>query len=146
MPTSGTYVYLTSWITISVLLALAGLWIVRRFISHELLLSHHDVAGSLLSIVGTLYAIILGLVVVGSLNTFQQARISVAQEANSLRALFHLAEGLPTLTEQQIRQDCLSYATLLIHNEWKTMEVGKPSLQAVHIMRDLWRTVVSARD
>lgn len=128
---------------LSVLGAVGGLFLVRKYVSHESLRLNHEVAGSLLSIIGTLYSVVLGLVVVGSLNTFQQARITVAQEANCLHDIFHLAAGLPVPIEKHVREDCLEYATVLIKDEWKAMESGNYSDRAHLLVNDMWDTLVS---
>jgi hypothetical protein len=128
--------------TLSVLSAVSGLFIVRKFVSHEALRLNHDVAGALLSIIGTLYSVVLGLIVVGALNTFQQARVTVAQEANCLHDIFHLVAGLPAPIEKHIREDCLEYASVLINDEWKAMEVGTYSDKAHLLVNDMWNTLV----
>ncbi|MBX9721305.1 MAG: hypothetical protein K2X81_07925, partial [Candidatus Obscuribacterales bacterium] len=50
----------------STLLALAGMFIVRRKIARSTLEACHEVGGILLSVIGTLYAILLGLIVVNA--------------------------------------------------------------------------------
>lgn len=138
----GSSGFLASVLFAGVLLAVGGLLLVRKFVDHKDLIKHHDVAGYLLTLVGTLYAVILGLVVVGAVNTFQQARLTVEQEAMSLRSLFHLAEGLPDPPQVQIMKDCLSYADAVATDEWKKMDSGTSSPQAHHILRDLSSAVI----
>jgi hypothetical protein len=129
-------------VTLSVFGSVGGLFLVRKFVSHEALRLNHEVAGALLSIIGTLYSVVLGLVVVGALNTFQQARVTVAQEANCLHDIFHLAAGLPQPIEKHIEEDCLEYATVLIKDEWKQMENGRYSDKAHMLVNDMWTTLV----
>jgi len=123
-------------------MAIIGLLVVRRYVGHEVLRSHHDVAGYLISIVGTLYTVVLGLIVVGALNTFQCACTIVSREANSLHDIFNLAQGVPDHFKQKIRQDCLHYAMTMVKVEWKTMEKGKSSPKAHEIVQDLWTTII----
>lgn len=118
-----------------------GLLLVRRFVDHETLSSHHDVAGYLLSIVGTLYAVVLGLIVVGSLNTFQSARLTVAKEANALRNIFHLSHGLTPPANGNLQTGCLAYAKAMSQDEWSMMEEGKSSPRAQHIISEIWKTL-----
>lgn len=115
---------------------------VRHYVDHQTLNAHHDVAGYLISIVGTLYAVVLGLIVVGSLNTFDKARLTVATEANALHNIFHLAQGLPAPTSDRLRSDCIVYAKAMIEDEWKTMEYGKSSPKAHTIISNIWKTVI----
>jgi hypothetical protein len=137
----GSYAFLFAFSLAALGFAIGGLFLVRKFVSHQTLILHHDVAGYLLSIVGTLYSVVLGLIVVGSLNTFQQARITVAQEANSLHDIFHLVAGLPEPVEKHMRANCLQYANILVNEEWKAMESGKSSDKAHLVVYDMWNTL-----
>ncbi|PWU00052.1 MAG: hypothetical protein C5B53_04525 [Candidatus Melainabacteria bacterium] len=138
----ASFLSLSFILFISIALAILGLLLVRHYVDHQTLNSHHDVAGYLLSIVGTLYAVVLGLIVVGSLNTFDKARITVASEANALHNIFHLAQGLPSPTGEQLRSDCVIYAKTMIDDEWKSMEYGKSSQQAHAIIAAIWKMVI----
>lgn len=126
----------------SIFVAVAGVWVVRRKISHQALVGHHDVAGALLSIVGTLYAVVLGLVVVASLNKFDQARTIVEHEASSLRKIHLLASGLPPSVCLSLRNRCVDYASTVAGEEWNLMQDGKHSVTADHILVDLSRMIV----
>jgi len=108
-------------------------------VDHQTLTTHHDVAGYLISIVGTLYAVVLGLIVVRSLNTYDQARLTVASEANALNNMFHLARGLPQPASADIRSSCVAYAKTMVEDEWQTMETGKPSWRAHLIISEFWK-------
>ena len=99
----ASFLSLTLILITSVAFAILGLLVVRRNVDHQTLTTHHDVAGYLISIVGTLYAVVLGLIVVRSLNTYDQARLTVASEANALNNMFHLARGLPQPASADIR-------------------------------------------
>ena len=138
----GSILFLAFISLFSALCAIGGLLLVRRFVDHETLTTHHDVASAFLTIVGTLYAVVLGLIVVGSLNTFNDARVTVAQEANALHNIFHLAEGLPEPTKGELRSNCLAYASDMIDDEWKTMETARASHKAHQIMIALWKTTI----
>ncbi|MDR3615257.1 MAG: DUF4239 domain-containing protein [Candidatus Obscuribacterales bacterium] len=138
----GTYWFLSLLCLSSVAAAISGLLVVRRYAPHELLRLNHEVSGYMFSTIGTLYSVILGLVVVGSLNTFDQARLTVAQEANSLHDIYHLAHGLPPEQKISLRKLCLEYAQIVITNEWPLMNSGKHSEKAHDIVSELWNEVV----
>jgi hypothetical protein len=138
----GYFPALLALLIIGTGLAVCGLLLVRRYIGSKELMRHHDVAGHMLSMVGTLYAVVLGLVVVSSLNTFQQARLTVSQEANSLHNIFNLSAGLPDPIGRNLRADSLAYARAMIDDEWQAMEAGKTSESASKIVSRLWLTLV----
>ncbi|MBX9696367.1 MAG: hypothetical protein K2Z81_28525, partial [Cyanobacteria bacterium] len=59
----------------STVLSVTGMLMIRKSASRERLESCHEVAGILLSIIGTLYAILVGLIVVNS-----QSKVDTASQ------------------------------------------------------------------
>src|SRR3954470_23278872 len=90
-------------VTASAVLSVFGLLAARRVLRSRDLLDCHDVGGYLLSVVGTLYAVILGLIVVDSMNTFQQARMTTEQESNALADVILLSNQLPAHERDEVR-------------------------------------------
>ena len=138
----GTYWFLALLCVGSVVGAILGLCLKHKYAPHDMLRLNHEVSGYMFSTIGTLYSVILGLVVVGSLNTFDQARLTVAQEANSLHDIYHLAHGLPVKQMRAIRQLSLQYAAVVISDEWPQMNNGKHSEKAHKVVNNLWNEVV----
>jgi cation transporter-like permease len=125
-------------ITLSTALSLVGLYIVRKRVGLEDLIKCHEVAGYLLSIIGTLYAVLLGFVVVDSLSKFDRARVLIEEEANGVANVFFLADNFPAKERQQIHVGCLRYIDAVLNDEWETMKDGKPSPKAIAEIRQLW--------
>lgn len=130
-------------IIVSTLLSLVGLYIVRKRVELSVLRSYHEVAGYLLSVIGTLYAVLLGFIVVDSLSKFDRARVLVEEEANGVANVFFLADNFPPKERHAIHTGCLRYINAVIDDEWITMKEGKPSKKAIDELRKLW-SVVSA--
>jgi len=122
-------------------LAVGGLLLFRRLISHETLRESHEVSGYLLSIVGTMYAVLVGLVVVDAMAKFQEARGNVQSEANGLADVFLLSERFPAKKERQIKELCLHYVQQVIQVEWHEMDDGKYDPEARRTAINLMRTV-----
>ena len=97
----------------------------RRALSPDQLPDSHEVAGYLLAVVGTMYAVLLGLVVVEALAKFQEARNNVQAEANSLADVFLLSERFSPEKEKEIKALCLHYAQRVVDAEWPEMDDGK---------------------
>jgi hypothetical protein len=113
-----------------VLAALALVATVRQCFSQSVLKSAHDATGNLLAVVGTLYAVMLGLVVVDSMVRFEKA-IDVTQgEATSLADIFLLAERFPDPFRTRIKQGCHDYAIAVVEKEWPLMARGFISVDA----------------
>ncbi len=138
-PLSITLVVL--FIVGSTALSLAGLWLVRKKVELSVIRSYHEVAGYLLSVIGTLYAVLLGFIVVDSLSKFDQARVLVEEESNGVANVFFLADNFPEKERHEIHIRCLRYVDAVINTEWKSMRSGEPSREALYELRALWTTV-----
>jgi hypothetical protein len=128
-------------IVVSTLLSLAGLYLVRRNVELAVLRSYHEVAGYLLSVIGTLFAVLLGFIVVDSLSKFDHARVLVEEEANAIANVFFLADNFPPKERHEIHIRCLNYVNAVIDDEWITMRDGRPSPKAINEIRSLWSAV-----
>ena len=100
---------------------------VRKMFSKDILRQAHDITGNLLSVVGTLYAVLLGLVVVDALVRFEHAIDVVQQESNALADIFLLAERLPAAQRERIQESCRTYARQVVEDEWPAMARGHAS-------------------
>lgn len=138
-PTSLVVTIVT--IILSTALSLAGLYYVRKKVDLEVLRSYHEVAGYLLSVIGTLYAVLLGFIVVDSLSKFDHARVLVEEEANGVANVFFLADNFPEQERTEIHRHCLTYVNAVLDDEWKTMRDGKASSKAITELRSLWLVV-----
>jgi hypothetical protein len=101
-------------------LALGGLWLVRRKVGHESLKLNHEVAAVMISVLGTLYAVVLGMVVVDALAHREIAQAMESNEANALATILHLVRTLPVPVRKPIMQAELEYCELAIDEEWPT--------------------------
>ena len=113
---------------IAVALAIVG--VARRLFSAEALRQGHDATGNLLAIVGTLYAVLLGLVVVDAMARFEHAMEIVQLESNCLADIFLLAERLPEPQHRRIKDLCRTYAEHVVKLEWPAMERARMSVDA----------------
>jgi hypothetical protein len=122
-------------------LAVIGLLLVRRCLDSRTLIACHEVGGYLLSVVGTLYAVLLGLIVVEAMGRFQAARQTTDQEANALADIVLFSHGLPSSKRAEILRRSATYAELVLDKEWKAMDDGGFSPEARRAAVDLVRTV-----
>lgn len=125
----------------STLASVAGLLMVRRLVDSRHLVASHDVGASLLSVVGTLYAVILGLIVVDSMTRFQEAQTVTDDETNALGDLIILAQRYPEAKRAEIHRLAGSYAQLVRTEEWPMMSRGRSSPRAHRAALDLLAAV-----
>jgi undecaprenyl pyrophosphate phosphatase UppP len=122
-------------------LAVGGLFLLRKCVSYVAVRNSHEVAGYLLSIVGTMYAVLVGLVVVDSMAKFQEARNNVQSEANAVADVFLLSEKFSPEKEKQIKQLCIHYVQRVIDFEWKEMDDGNIDMECRRTAISLLRAV-----
>src|ERR1700678_4318240 len=83
--------------------------------------AHNDLIGWQLNILGTTYAVILGFMLYTVWTTFGEANINVDLEANALRNVYRLAEGLPPQQRAQLETQSRAYADAVIDKDWEEM-------------------------
>jgi hypothetical protein len=133
---AGTFMILTS-----AALAVLGLLLVRKTYDVKTLVSAHDISGQYLSLVGTMYAVLLGLIVVDAMSRFQQAALTVEEEANSLSEIIYLAGHMPGPARAEILRTATAYAQLVIDQEWPSMVHGEHLPEARKLAIDLMKLV-----
>jgi hypothetical protein len=121
----------------STIVAMVGVLIGRRLIHARNLINSHEVGGYLLSVVGTMYAVILGLIVVESMANFEQARLTTEQESNALADLILLSNRLPDQKRQQIQKLALAYIDRVVDDEWPMLDHGTYAPSARRAALDL---------
>lgn len=98
--------------------------IVRRRVPPDRLLPHHDVAGFLVAIVGVLYAVVLGFLVVTVWSAFQSAQQASDLEAGSVGDAFAMAQLLPEPRRSDMRKSLAAYAIEVRDREFQMMRTG----------------------
>src|SRR5271170_6007902 len=82
---------------------------------------HNDLIGWQLNILGTTYAVILGFMLYTVWTTFGDANLNVDLEANALRNVYRLAEGLPTQQRALLETQSRAYADAVVNQDWSEM-------------------------
>ncbi|MBS1997966.1 MAG: DUF4239 domain-containing protein [Cyanobacteria bacterium SZAS LIN-2] len=117
--------------------------LVRRKVDLNELSLNHAVADPLLSVIGTLFAVLLGFLVAGAMQRFDEARINVQEEAGALADVFRGAAGFPEPLRGELQTYCINYADTVINKEWKLMEERQASPEAWEMYGDIWRLCVA---
>src|SRR4051794_15124718 len=123
------------------MMSIAGLLVVRRVLHSKNLISSHDVGGYLLSVVGTMYAVILGLIVVDAMGKFQEARQTTDRESNALADIILLSNQLPPEERIRVQTLTLAYIDRVLEDEWPLLDRGQFSLSARHAAIELINAV-----
>lgn len=121
-------------------IALLGLWLTRRFVSPKNLKASHDVAGFTFGIIGVIYAVLLGFIVVEVNGRFRDAEQHVMKESAILWDLFRDTSVYPKEERNALRQVIRNYAKAVHDDEWKTMSERNESTLAKEYLQKLWET------
>lgn len=113
-------------ITLAVVaVALLGVTLVRRFVSHDRLARHTDVAGYIYAVVGVIYGVILAQVVIAGWTEYEDARTAAANEANAILNLYRLSREWPVADHEAVRSTLLVYSEQVVNIEWPELESGE---------------------
>src|SRR3712207_4627793 len=104
--------------------------VVQRLVPTMIRKEYNDVAGFIYAALGVIYAVLLALVVIATLEEFGRARVTVEAEANALAEIFWLAHRLPEPEGRELQELCRSYAEEVVNVGWPLMEQGRtPSME-----------------
>ncbi|HEY9711897.1 MAG TPA: hypothetical protein V6C72_00415 [Chroococcales cyanobacterium] len=124
-------------------LAVSGQVLVQRLFKPETLGDHESLVQAMLGVVGTLFSVLLGLLVAGSIDNYQEVKMQVAAEANACADVFRLARGFGDKERITIRALCRAYGASVIKDEWPEMERHRMSDKTWDIYQQMWEAVVA---
>jgi hypothetical protein len=112
--------------------ALTGiaLYLTRERLTRNDLITHNDVAGAILQMLGTVLAVMMSFMVAGVWQQYDAAGQNTQTEAGALADLYHIAAVLPQPTHNQVQAGVDQYINLLLTDEWPLMKQGGESLRA----------------
>jgi ABC-type multidrug transport system fused ATPase/permease subunit len=107
-----------------VIVSVTILVFIRRLYNLTTLRQNHEVAGFTFNIIGTLYAVLLAFLVIVVWNNYTTARQNCDMEANAVSDLYRDANAFPQPIRDEIRGVLMTYAQLVISEEWPIMSKG----------------------
>lgn len=125
----------------SVVLALLGLFTVRRRVPLDVQMEQNEVAGFFIAVLGVVYAVLLAFAVIAVWEDLDDARNTSEREANSVGDLYRMAEGLPESARRPLQEQAIAYARSVIEDEWPMLRHGRENANSVQSMDALWSLV-----
>lgn len=99
----------------------------------------------MLTILGTLVSVLLGLLVSSADEQYRALEDSVNREATGINEVFRLSRGLPSATASVLQDRCIEYCDTVISKEWPSMERGEVSTVVTEVFTSLSDTIVQFR-
>ena len=127
----------------STLIAVVGMYLVRKSISRQTLEACHEVGGIMLAIVGTLYAIVVGLIVVSSQSRVDEASQMAVTESNMLSNIYHLSKTFKEPVRRKIRATIHEYAVAVTSEDWSKVESDQEKEETIPPYRKLWSEITA---
>jgi hypothetical protein len=137
--------WLFSFIVVSgsALGSVAVLILIRKFVKQSTLRAHNELAGDVLAVVGTLNAVLLGLVILEAQSRYQQARTNEATESANVGDIRLYGDYLPEPTRGALNRHVNEYIKLVKNEEWDLPAKQQPDRKAVKEFFVIWKLVCS---
>ena len=126
-------------IVILVSLSISWLVVLNRVWPPSRRRAHNDVIGWQISILGTIYAVMVGFMLYAVWANFQTAEANANAEANAAVDLYRTADGLPAEQRIVIQQAALQYVRAVADVEWDAMNRQKIPHAAQPYIQTMWR-------
>jgi hypothetical protein len=136
-----SYAFGSLLIILFVAASVLGVFLFRTRFKLDRFKQFHDVSGNIFGVAGTLYAVLLGLVVVDAMETFSTARVTVEKESNALANMYILASRLPAEKAQAFQSLCVAYAREVVEREWPIMDDGHSDPDARNLTYSLFKQI-----
>lgn len=108
--------------------ALAGLYLVRKKYSAEVLKENHEVAAIIFNAFGLFYGVMVAFVVFVTWSGYSDATKNLQLEANEALDIFHSTEGFPVPANKIIQQTLRDYLASVYNDELQRMSQGDISI------------------
>ena len=117
-------------VIVACVLTAIALHVTRGRLTRNDLITHNDVAGAILQMLGTVLAVMMSFMAAGVWQQYDAAGQNTQTEAGALADLYHAAEIIPQPARGQIQAGVDKYIGLLLTDEWPLMKRGGESLSA----------------
>lgn len=102
---------------------------------------HNDVIGWQISIIGTIYGVMIGFMLYAVWANYTKAETNVNGEANALVNLFRSAQGLPAAERSTIQIAAVNYGNAVLTEEWPAMAANHVPQNGKPFIRQMWNVL-----
>jgi hypothetical protein len=124
-------------VLLAVMIAVAGLLVVYRLVPLSNRESHTAAIGIIYAALYVMFGLMVGFSAYIVLNKYNTSQNTVKSEASNVEELYWLAEQLPEPKRDEIQDLAVSYARVVVDEEWPLMKGGQTSPRARTLADDL---------
>lgn len=132
------------WASGFLVISLAGLYLSTKTIKIDLD-KNGDLIVAMLTILGTLVSILLGLLVSSADEQYRSMEACVNNETTCLNEVFRLSRGLPTDAAHTVQDFCIEYGEQVIKDDWPSMKSAQTSETVTQVYSRLSDAIVQFR-
>lgn len=114
-------------VAVAAAIAIAGRLFVRSRMPEKGWFVDSSRADTYMSVLGTMFAVLLAFVILFALQSYQHARDGASREAIAVAELHIIADALGGGSGETLHGELTCYARSVISDEWPAMRSGKPS-------------------
>jgi len=118
---------------VTTFLSLAGLYLVRKKYSAEVLKENHEVAAIIFNAFGLFYGVMLAFVVFVTWSGYSDATKDLEMEANLADDLFHIAKTVPDPAKTTMQHGLIDYVNS-VFEELQRMSEGQIDIHSTGVM------------
>ncbi len=122
----------------SMLLSVAGLLLVRRYVNAAWLRKHHEVASHFFLMIGTLYAVLIAFAIFVVWSASTEAGTNLEHEATEVADLSRLSTAMPDPLRQEITTALMEYLNSVVEEEFPNMQRSRDSQRTWDAIQHLW--------
>jgi hypothetical protein len=105
-------------VALPALLAAAAIWVMRNFLHGKVREGHNDVMVPMFLTAGTIYAVMLGFLVVVVWEAYGDAKGNVGTEASTLTTMYRMTNGMEPGEMKTMREHIREYTEAVVKKEW----------------------------
>ncbi len=137
---TGAVIFCSSYMAVSILIGV----LIRRKVHAAALRANHDIAGFTFGVVGVMYAVLLGFVVINVWDDFSKSQELCEDEANRIVNVYRDVSMLPGAEKREIHDKLRRYSEAIVKEEWEGLAEGRESKNVQKVLNEIWDALHSA--
>jgi hypothetical protein len=126
---------------LAVVLAVAGLAVVQRLVPLPVREAHNAATGTIYAALYVMFGVTVGFSLFLVWQQYDTAQKETEREAATVEELYRLAGGFPEPQRVRVQELAVSYARVVVEEEWALMREGRTSPRAAELADELRRSI-----